>query len=76
VKRASLYNSGVIIVVLHRLAYLTVRVERGKSVEGIVNLIISPDEFSPPRRFLGLFSDDSSRKEAKTCSLFPTFRIK
>jgi hypothetical protein len=38
---------------------------------GIVNLFISPGEFSPLRGFFGLFHGDSSRNEAEKTSLFP-----
>jgi hypothetical protein len=49
---------------------------REGSPKGIVNLFISPDEFSPLRGFFGLFHCDSSRKKAEKASLFPTFTKK
>jgi hypothetical protein len=44
--------------------------------EGIVNLFISPDEFSSLRGFFGHFHSDSSRKKTEKRSLFPTFTKK
>jgi hypothetical protein len=46
------------------------------SYKGIVNLCISPDEFSPLRGFFGLFHADSTRKEFEKPSFFPTFTKK